>query len=182
MCKRVHWWYSAYLQLFHFVNCMASQRWVLQSTYVISWPQLQTSEIFLFFPPSLWVLLDSMQTNSVENEQFGFIQLVQVVIGMTVTKRSALWSWLQCRCSRVCRKGGLRAVGWIPHTMPSLCGWGGEAGVLAASAVSESLVSCSGHLKDGIPLLMVLPGLLAWKFGGQQRCLEQFHGRRQRSI
>lgn len=45
--------------------------------------------------------------------------------------------------------------------MPSLCGQGGEDGVLAASAVSESLVSCSGRLKDGIPLLAILPGFLA---------------------
>lgn len=52
-------------------------------------------------------------------------------------------------------------MGWFPDTMPSLCRREGEAGVLAASAVSESLVSCSGHLKDCIPLLAILLRFLA---------------------
>lgn len=82
-----------------------------------------------------------------------------------------LWGWLSLKAQLfgpdltlviVARfaEGRLRVVGWIPHTVPSLCGRGGEAGVLTASAVSESLVSCSGRLKDGIPLLAILPRFL----------------------
>lgn len=66
--------------------------------YDLSWGLLKT---FCFL--GLWVLLDSMLTNSTQNEQLGFIQLVQVVIGLPLNAQLFGPDFTR-HCSCLCKK------------------------------------------------------------------------------